>query len=46
MLSRKLLLALIVITLSGAVAAYAATSKICIPCTAYCKKHPNADRCN
>jgi hypothetical protein len=47
MLRRKLLLVLGLTMLSGTVVELAAAAKsICIPCTAYCRKHPNADRCN
>jgi hypothetical protein len=47
MLRRKLLLVLGLTMLGGTVAELAAAAThICIPCTAYCKKHPNADRCN
>jgi hypothetical protein len=46
MLQRKLLLVLGLTMLSGsAFEVGAAVKHICIPCTAYCKKHPNADRC-
>ena len=47
MVARKLLLVLGLTMLSGAVFEVgAAVRHICIPCTAYCHKHPNADRCN
>ena len=46
MLARKLLLVLGLTMLSGtAFEVGAAVKHICIPCTSYCKKHPNADRC-
>lgn len=43
---RKLLLVLGLVMLGGTVAELAASAKDCIPCSAWCKKHPNADRCN
>jgi hypothetical protein len=44
---RKLLLVLGLLMLGGAAAELgAAVKKDCIPCSAWCKKHPNADRCN
>ena len=47
MLRRELLLVLGLTLVSGTVVELVAAAKsICIPCTAYCKKHPNADRCN
>lgn len=47
-MQRKLLLALGFLMLSGgAFELGAAIKKMdCIPCSAWCKKHPNADRCN
>jgi len=46
-MQRKLLLVLGLLMLGGAAAELgAAVKKDCIPCTAWCKKHPNADRCN
>jgi hypothetical protein len=46
MLRRNLLLVLGLAMLSGAVGELVAAAKgPCIPCSAYCKKHPTADRC-
>ena len=46
MLRRELLLVLGLVMLSGSVVELVAAAKgPCIPCSAYCKKHPNADRC-
>jgi hypothetical protein len=46
MLRRKLLLVLGLTMLSGSVVELVAAVKgPCIPCSAYCKKHPTADRC-
>jgi hypothetical protein len=47
MFSKKLLLVLALTMFSGTVAGtMTATKKICIPCTGYCKTHPNAPQCN
>jgi len=47
MLTKKLLLVLAVTMVSGTLAgSMKTTKKDCIPCTGYCKTHPNAPRCN
>jgi hypothetical protein len=47
MFSKKLLLVLALTMFSGTLAGtITATKKICIPCTGYCKTHPNAPQCN
>jgi hypothetical protein len=47
MFSKKLLLLLAMTMVSGTLAGSMTTKKKdCIPCTAYCKTHPNAPRCN
>jgi hypothetical protein len=47
MFTKKLLLVLAVTMVSGTLAgSMKTTKKDCIPCTAYCKTHPNAPRCN
>jgi hypothetical protein len=47
MFSKKLLLVLALTMFSGSLAGtVTAKKKLCIPCTGYCKTHPNAPRCN
>jgi hypothetical protein len=46
MLRRKLVLILGLALLTGSLAAFSYAKKICIPCTSYCKTHPNSPRCN
>ena len=47
MFSKRLLIVLALTILSGTLAgSLAQQKKDCIPCTAYCKTHPNAPRCN
>ncbi len=47
MFSKKLLLLLAVTMVSGTLAgSMTTTKKDCIPCTAYCKTHPNSPLCN
>lgn len=47
MLSKKFLLLLAMTMVSGTLAGtMTVTKKTCIPCTPFCKKHPNAPQCN
>jgi hypothetical protein len=47
MFSKKLLLVLALTMFGGSLAGtVTAKKKLCIPCTGYCKTHPNAPRCN
>jgi hypothetical protein len=47
MFSKKLLLLLAVTMVSGTLAgSMTRVKKDCLPCTAYCKTHPNAPQCN
>jgi len=49
MSSKKLLLVLAFAMFTGSLAGNITATpkkKLCIPCTAYCKTHPNSPRCN
>ena len=47
MFSKKIFVVMALMVFSVSLAASVASNKKdCIPCTAYCKTHPNAPRCN
>jgi len=49
MFSKRVLLVLALAMFSGSLAGTVTVTpkkKLCIPCTPYCKTHPNAPRCN